>query len=77
MKVVISLPERTVEAAERVSKRLGLSRSQLYARAVEAFVKAHRGNEVREALAAVYGSEPAAVDSMIDRLQAEALREEW
>jgi hypothetical protein len=28
-------------------------------------------------LAAVYGSEPATVDPMIDRLQAEALREEW
>jgi metal-responsive CopG/Arc/MetJ family transcriptional regulator len=77
MKVAISLPDPTFEAAERVSKRLGMSRSQLYARAVEAFVKTHRGDEVREALAAVYGSEPAAVDPMIDRLQAEALREEW
>jgi len=77
MKVVISLPDRTFKAAERVSKRLGMSRSQLYARAVEAFVKTQRGGEVREALAAVYGSEPAAVDAMLDGLQAEALREEW
>jgi hypothetical protein len=39
--------------------------------------KAHRGDEIRGVLAAVHGSEPAAVDSMIDRLQAEALREDW
>ena len=56
-----------------------MSRSQLYARAVEAYVGAHRGSEVREKLAAVYGAATAAatVDPVIDRLQAEALREEW
>jgi metal-responsive CopG/Arc/MetJ family transcriptional regulator len=77
MRVTIALPDRTFEAAERVSRRLGMSRSQLFAEALEAFVKAHGGDGIREALAAVYGSEPAAIDSMIDRLQAAALREEW
>jgi metal-responsive CopG/Arc/MetJ family transcriptional regulator len=77
MKVAISLPDPTFEAAERVSKRLGMSRSQLYAQAVEAFVKKHRTVEVREALTAVYGTETAAVDPVIDQLQAVALREEW
>jgi len=77
MKVAISLPAATFEAAERLSKRLGISRSQLYAQAVAAFVKTHRSGEVLEALAGLYGCEPAAVDPVIDRLQAEALREEW
>jgi hypothetical protein len=77
MRVVISWPDRTFAAAERVSKRLGMSRDRLFMLAAEAFVRTHPGDEVREALAAVYGSEPAAVDSMIDRLQAEALREAW
>jgi antitoxin MazE6 len=77
MKVAISLPDPTFKAAERVSKRLGMSRSRLYAQAVEAFVKVHRGAEIRELLDTVYGSEAAAVDPLIDRLQADALREEW
>ena len=77
MKVAISLPDPTFKAAERVSKRLGMSRSQLYAQAVEAFVESHRGADIREALAAVYGPEPSAVDPVIAQLQAEALREEW
>jgi predicted transcriptional regulator len=78
MKVTISVPDDTFEAAERMARRLRMSRSQLYARAVEAYVGAHSGSEVRETLAAVYGSATAAtVDPVIDRLQAEALREEW
>jgi metal-responsive CopG/Arc/MetJ family transcriptional regulator len=77
MKVAISLPDPTFQAAERVSKRLGMSRSQFYAQAVESFVKDHRGVDVAEALAAVYGSEASTVDPLIDHLQAEALREEW
>ena len=77
MKVAISVPDPTFEAAERVSKRLGMSRSQLYSRAVEAFVKRHRGADVRQALEEVYASEPATIDPVIDRLQAEALREKW
>jgi hypothetical protein len=54
-----------------------MSRSELYSRAVESFVKDHRGVEVQEALAAVYGAEPSTVDPVIDQLQTEALREEW
>ncbi len=77
MKIAISVPDPTFEAAERVSKQLGMSRSQFYSRAVETFVKSQRGIGVREALALVYGSEPEGVDPVIDQLQAEALREEW
>jgi hypothetical protein len=77
VKVAISLPDPTFEAAERVAKRLGMPRSQLYAQAVEAFVKSHGGVGVRESLARVYGTAPARVDPMLDQLQAEALREEW
>lgn len=77
MKVAISIPDPTFEAAERVSKQLGISRSQLYSQAVDAFVKTHRGVGVRDALAAVYGAEPSGVDPVIEQLQAEALREEW
>ncbi|HVT17140.1 MAG TPA: ChpI protein [Thermoanaerobaculia bacterium] len=77
MKVAISVPDPTFKAAERVSKRLGMSRSRLYAQAVEAFVKAHRGVDIRESLATVYGSAASTVDPVIERLQADALREEW
>jgi metal-responsive CopG/Arc/MetJ family transcriptional regulator len=77
MKVAISVPDPIFEAAEKISKRLGMSRSQLYARAVEAFVKTQRTVGLREALEAVYGSEPSRIDPAFEQLQAEALREDW
>jgi metal-responsive CopG/Arc/MetJ family transcriptional regulator len=77
MKVAISLPDPTFESAERVAKRLGISRSQLYATAVEAFVRGHRGDEIREALDKVYADESAELDPLIDLLQSEALHERW
>ena len=77
MKIAISVPDPTFEAAERVSKRLGISRSQLYSKAVEKYLEPYRQDDIRQALEAVYGSEPSEVDPVLDELQAEALREEW
>jgi len=77
MKIAISLPDQLFEAGERLAAQLRTSRSQLYARALEAFLREHRGLGVREALAKVYGEEPSAMDAVLDELQAEALREDW
>jgi metal-responsive CopG/Arc/MetJ family transcriptional regulator len=77
MKVAISVPERVFEEAEMVAKRLRVSRSRVYAQALEEFVKKHRGKGIREALNAVYGRESSDLDPVLTELQAEALREEW
>ena len=77
MKIAISVPDPTFEAAERVSKRLGISRSQLYSKAVQRYVEPYRQEAVREMLERVYGSASSEVDPVLDQLQAEALREEW
>src|SRR5689334_20092234 len=37
MKTAISIPDRVFTQADRLAKRLGLTRSELYARAVERF----------------------------------------
>lgn len=46
MKVAVSIPEQVFREAERVQRRLRVPRSQLYARALEAFVKRHSGAEI-------------------------------
>ena len=53
MKTVISIPDNLFEAAEKVARRLGISRSELYQRAVARYLEQH-GVVVREALDAVY-----------------------
>ena len=77
MRVAISVPDSTFAAAERLAKRLGMSRSTLYTQAIQSFIKDHQSSAIREALAAVYGAATSTVDPVIDRLQAAALNEEW
>ena len=45
MKVAVSIPDPLFEEAERVSQLLRIPRSQLYSRAIQAFVRGHSGEE--------------------------------
>jgi metal-responsive CopG/Arc/MetJ family transcriptional regulator len=78
MKTAISLPDRVFHEADEAAKRLGISRSELYARAVEAFVDAHRGENVTEALNRVYAEQSSQVDPVLMQMQLASLPdEEW
>ncbi len=78
MKTAISLPDSTFEAAEALASRLGMSRSQLYATAVKAFVRSHRDEGVTEALDRVYETETSDLDPVLASIQAASLpRDEW
>src|SRR5688572_32160800 len=52
-----SIPDELFDSAETLSKRLGLSRSRLYATALEDFVAKHQAKKVTERLNSVYRSE--------------------
>jgi predicted transcriptional regulator len=78
MKTAISIPDDLFRAAERAARRLGLSRSQFYQRAVLQFLERQTEAHVSEALDQVYGSEPAPLDPVLDRMQRASLpREDW
>jgi hypothetical protein len=78
MKTAISIPDGVFKAAERLARRLKISRSELYATAVAAFLDRHTETEITEALDQVYGKEPSAVDPVLSTLQAASLpREDW
>jgi metal-responsive CopG/Arc/MetJ family transcriptional regulator len=78
MKTAISIPEPIFQAAEQLAKRKGLSRSELYAQAVSAYISAHRHDDVTELLNRVYGPEreDSQVDPAILALQRRSLSEE-
>jgi len=46
MKTAVSIPQDIYEAADRTAKRLGISRSQLYAQAVAAFIAEQGDDEI-------------------------------
>jgi metal-responsive CopG/Arc/MetJ family transcriptional regulator len=57
MKVAISVPDRIYRAAERAARRLRVPRSQLYARAVAAYLAQEARENVTERLNAVYSDQ--------------------
>ena len=78
MKTAISIPDPVYDAAERMSKRLGLSRSQFYTQAVYSYVKRLTQKSVKEALDEVYSSEPSRVDPLLTNMQKRSLRrKDW
>jgi metal-responsive CopG/Arc/MetJ family transcriptional regulator len=78
MKTAISIPDDVFYAAEELSRRLGLSRSELYTKAVTAFLQQQRTTGVKEALDALYAVEDSRLAPELARLQALSLpREEW
>ena len=80
MKTAISIPDRLFEAAERLARRLGMSRSELYSKAVAIYVDENRSSGVRERLDAVYEAQPdsSCLDADIEKMQSASLPEdEW
>jgi predicted transcriptional regulator len=69
MKTAISLPDDLFEAADELAERLGVSRSQHYARALSDFVANHGERNVTERLDAVYGRAEARIDPILQELQ--------
>lgn len=61
MKTAISIPDSIFQAAENLAQRLGLSRSELYVKAMNDYLKSHKNQDVTKILNEIYGS----VDSSI------------
>ena len=65
MKVAVSIPDPVFEEAERLAKRLKRSRSEIYARALEAFVGSHVPDRVTQAMNDVVDAVGAAPDDFV------------
>jgi metal-responsive CopG/Arc/MetJ family transcriptional regulator len=76
MKVALSIPDELFESAETLTKRLGVSRSRLYATALAEFVAKNRGRKITERLNAVYASEDSRLPPAVRRLQSRSLTRE-
>jgi len=63
MKTAVSLPDPLFDAAEKLAGKLGVSRSELYQRALRRYLESYSHDVIREKLDEVY-----AVDIDDDRL---------
>jgi metal-responsive CopG/Arc/MetJ family transcriptional regulator len=75
MKTAVSMPDDLFRLAEATARRLRVSRSELYAKAIAEFLKRQDGNAITERLNDVYSRRPAKVDSASNRAQLKSLEQ--
>jgi hypothetical protein len=73
MKSAISVPDHVFRSADRLAARLGVSRSELYSKALAAMVKKHRDDLVTTRLNEVYACEPSPLDPALYRTRSRSL----
>ena len=78
MKTAVSLPDPLFEAADELARRLGISQSELFIAALEAYLRSHPSSGVTERLNEVYRQEESSLDPVMVVLQSASLpRDEW
>lgn len=76
MKIAISVPDEIFEAGEHLAKQLGLSRSQLYADALSAYLSERGAAAVTAKLNVVYAQESSKLDSAFAKAQLSRIADE-
>lgn len=78
MKTAISLPDPLFEAAEKLAKHSKVSRSALYARALEEYIRRHKKDSLTAEINSVLSEVGQARDPVVDAAAAAMLRRvEW
>ena len=78
MKAAVSIPDKIFRSADSLAKRLGVSRSQLYATAIAEFLSKYHGRQVTSRLDAIYGEEDSGLDPRLMKMQIKSLPpEKW
>jgi hypothetical protein len=69
MKIAVSIPEEIFRRSESLAKSMGLSRSEVYTRALTKFVAEHDEAEITESLNRVYAKQDSSLDPIIEKMQ--------
>ncbi|MEH2380734.1 MAG: ribbon-helix-helix domain-containing protein [Nostoc sp.] len=78
MKTAISLPDSVFEEAEALARELGVSRSELYTKALKAYLRKYNRNQMLNQLNTVYAEESSELDPVLAKLQFMSLPcEDW
>jgi hypothetical protein len=78
MKSDISIPNIVFHAAETLAKKMGVSLSELYTAALNAYVVEHQKENITETLNQVYTDEPSTLDPELVKMQVISLEgEQW
>lgn len=76
MKIAISIPDRIFHEGERLARERGISRSELYAKALSDYLTVHAAAAITARLNAVYEKEDSRLDPAWELAQQETLPDE-
>ena len=78
MKTAVSIPDAVFRSADRLARKLKMSRSRLYAVAVESFVQRHDDEAITAKLNEVYAVESSTLDPVLQSIQSRSIAvDEW
>ena len=78
MKTAISIPDPLFEEAESLASDLGISRSELFTKAIASFIEVQKYKSVTAQLNAVYSRENSVMNEAIAKKQYDSVgREDW
>jgi len=78
MKQDISIPNPIFQAAEDLAKKMGVSLSELYTAALNAYVAEHQKENITETLDQIYADEPSTLEPELVKMQVLSLDgENW
>jgi metal-responsive CopG/Arc/MetJ family transcriptional regulator len=78
MKTAVSLPDELFRMAEATARRLRVSRSELYPKALAEFLQGQQGNSITERLNDVYSGRTAKLNSGLQRAEFSSLeKDDW
>ena len=78
MKTAISLPDSVFEEAEALAAKLGLSRSELYTKALQTYLQKYNRNQILNQLNQVYAEQSSELDPTLAKMQFMSLpHEDW
>ena len=76
MKTAVSIPDELFTAADRLAAGLRMSRSELSATALRAYIAKQQHDDITEQLNAIYDTEASTLDPELALLQAHAISRE-
>jgi len=78
MKTAISIPDKLFLAADQYAKNHGVSRSNLYAKAVAQFLEQHPSDYITKKLNKVYDHQDSKLNKTLSSMQFNSIeKEEW
>lgn len=74
MKAAVSIPDPVFKAADKLAKRMGVSRSRLYSVALQRLVQDHDDEAITAKLNEVYATESSALDPVFQSIQSRSVK---